>query len=292
MPGAINSSRNSSLLCTFKGLALLPILAISATSAVTIKDVQVPRYVENASASIDFTCEFVRGEMDENLVLRWVHSGDRSPVFTWIPEQDIFQVFGVFEGHVSVDEARKMSSTKSEDLTSKFGVRLRQPTTVHEGTYKCYVTSVANSDERDQQLIIYVNPRDTKLYYNIERHMMTCRIQGVYPVPKVILYRSSKKGDLIEETKYVKREDKKNEDGTYDIVVRKYIAQPPPERFECWTVLDVNYKVLAKAHYTPGEGSILENDSSGIEAGPNGRFIYLIVLWIALTGTLTLLLTL
>lgn len=252
----------------FSAIAVLVICSV-ATSAATIKDVHIPRYVKNDSASIDLLCEFVRGDMDKHLVLKWFHSGDSSPVFQWIPEMDLFEVSGVLTGHVDTANARKMSSTRSEDLTSRFGIRVDRPTTKHEGIYKCYVTSIANTDEREANVVVYVPPRETQLFYNEDRRMMTCRIQRVYPLPMVTLYRSTKKGDLVEETEFVKREDKANEDGTFDIFVRKYMSRAPPERFECWTSLDIDYKVLAKAHYLPTKQSVIE---SGVSADATGVY--------------------
>lgn len=251
----------NSVAATVTVVLVLVCLLICPGAAVTIQSVEVPRYVKFGSEFVNFSCEFVHGPLDEQLIIKWFHSDDRSPVLQWIPGIDSLDTSGILAGKVSIPEAKQLSKDFTNSLTSRSAFRVRRPGLELTGNYTCYVTSLANTDQRDEPLTVFVAPHQSKLYYNNERRMMVCHIQGLFPSPKVSLFMVSKRGELEEETEHLKRQDKVNENGTIDIVVMKYFSSAPSDHFECWAFLDVNNMILAKAHYYADQNSILDYDS-------------------------------
>lgn len=113
----------------------------------------------SSSTAITLDCSYSYDSGDIKLVIRWFHNDSPEPVYQWIPESNIRYVSELIRPYF--DE----NFTINNDNYSKYRalrLNLLQPQQQRllqiqllSGNYTCVISSIANQDSRQIQLIIY-----------------------------------------------------------------------------------------------------------------------------------------
>ena len=97
-------------------------------------------------------CEYVYDANDLMLVVKWFHNNSPEPIYQWIPDRDVRFVGELLKSRIDINY-----TVNANDDFSKFrALRLRNNITVDlNGNFSCVVQSMAGSDGRQGQMIVY-----------------------------------------------------------------------------------------------------------------------------------------
>lgn len=107
-------------------------------------------------SSVTLDCVYSYDPGDVKLVVRWFHNDSPEPIYQWIPEPDRRYVGELIRPYFD------MNFTVSNDRFSKYRAlrfNLKRNTLTHpvalSGNYSCVISSIANQDSRQSQMIVY-----------------------------------------------------------------------------------------------------------------------------------------
>ncbi|XP_035208727.1 uncharacterized protein LOC118183330 [Stegodyphus dumicola] len=161
---------------------------ITVCCGVEIKRLSVPRWIENGTeSSITLDCEYIYNENDIRLVVKWFFEENLEPVYQWIPELGVRHTSGILNGRLDLDYA-----VNTVDAYSRYrALKISQPSTELSGKYTCLVTSLAGQDSRAQLMTVFVPAQTVDVkYHSTSSHLnVSCEAKGLFPRPKLQLYR-------------------------------------------------------------------------------------------------------
>uniref|UniRef100_A0A1B6DR62 Ig-like domain-containing protein n=1 Tax=Clastoptera arizonana TaxID=38151 RepID=A0A1B6DR62_9HEMI len=160
--------------------------------AVQITSLRVPPAVHNGTGSAaildcQYTLRPEEASPDSGLVVKWFFNNGPTPVYQWIPSQKP-QELGVLRGRLNLDyKASHHASTMHRALY------ITNPTTELSGEYKCSVSTFNDEDFMIKRMIVFAPEKSfevvqTTIFNTVN---ITCRARGVYPEPKIALFKHS-----------------------------------------------------------------------------------------------------
>lgn len=133
-----------------------------AIECVKIIQSSIPRMIDARNNTIlTLDCSYSYDSGDVKLVIRWFHNDSPEPIYQWIPESNIRYVGQLIRPYFD------MNFTINDDQYSKYRalrlniISLRQEQSMIvvplslSGNYSCVISSIANQDSRQSQMIIY-----------------------------------------------------------------------------------------------------------------------------------------
>ncbi|XP_049828115.1 uncharacterized protein LOC126267190 isoform X1 [Schistocerca gregaria] len=243
-------------------LLLAPLLAAAClihagVVGVTITDMRVPSEVRNGStAAVVLDCEYsLRPEeqgADSGLVVKWFFNNSPEPVYQWIPGQKP-QDLGILRGRLKL--AHRASTSHASMHRALYIVR---PTTELSGEYRCSVSTFKDEDFMTKKMIVYATEKSLRLQpYKPtgDSVNVSCRAQGVFPEPKMVLYKYSD-GDPKPQPMQDVTVSTQRRDGGFDISAHKLLFDrdlPDSATFACeLRVPSTRYSVRKSLVYYPG----------------------------------------
>ncbi|XP_046658658.1 uncharacterized protein LOC124352953 [Homalodisca vitripennis] len=158
---------------------------------VQITQLFVPEEVRNGTneaAILD--CEYTLTPADltatSGLVVKWFFNNGPAPVYQWIPGQRP-QDLGILKGRLRLDYR-----ASSHESTMHRALYILQPTTELSGEYKCSVSTFTDEDFMIGKMVVIAPEKHLYLLQSrtaLERVNITCRAVGVFPEPKMALFR-------------------------------------------------------------------------------------------------------
>lgn len=158
---------------------------------VQITHLHVPQYVSNGSHAAILDCEYALGPRESinasGLVVKWFFNDGPAPVYQWIPPQRP-QELGLLRGRLDLGyQATKSNASRHRALY------IRNPTTDLSGEWKCLVSTFDDEDFMTKKMVVYAYEKQFELTQSRPSHEesvnITCRAQGVFPEPKMLLLR-------------------------------------------------------------------------------------------------------
>ncbi|XP_015920038.1 uncharacterized protein [Parasteatoda tepidariorum] len=167
---------------------LVVALNFKISLAVQIRRLSVPRWVENGTESfVTLDCDYVYNENDIQLVVKWFFEENLQPVYQWIPELGVRHTSGILSDRLDLNY-----TVNTVDAYQRFrALKITQPSIELSGKYTCLVTSLAGQDSRAQFMTVFVPAQtmDVKFQRNSNYLNVSCEATGLYPRPKINLYR-------------------------------------------------------------------------------------------------------
>uniref|UniRef100_A0A6P6YA58 Uncharacterized protein LOC113796306 n=1 Tax=Dermatophagoides pteronyssinus TaxID=6956 RepID=A0A6P6YA58_DERPT len=169
-----------------------------AIDSLKILHSSIPQMIDatnlSSSTAITLDCSYSYDSGDIKLVIRWFHNDSPEPVYQWIPESNIRYVSELIRPYFD------HNFTINNDNYSKYRalrlnlLQLQQQRLLQiqllSGNYTCVISSIANQDSRQIQLIIYVPPRLFEFHFielSANHIALECLIENVYPEPQMLL---------------------------------------------------------------------------------------------------------
>ncbi|KAF8792463.1 uncharacterized protein LOC129969315 isoform X2 [Argiope bruennichi] len=163
-------------------------LNLNVCFGVEIRRLSVPRWVENGTEkSVTLDCEYVYNENDIRLVVKWFFEENLEPVYQWIPELGVRHTSGILRGRLDLNY-----TVNTVDAYSRYrALKISEPSTELSGKYTCLVTSLAGQDSREQLMTVFVPAQtmDVKFHTTPNKLNVSCEATGLFPRPKLKLYR-------------------------------------------------------------------------------------------------------
>ncbi|XP_023231943.1 uncharacterized protein LOC111631847 [Centruroides sculpturatus] len=243
----------------YQEMIILIAIAVIVTrvSSVKITRLTMPRWVENGTEeSVVLDCEYDLSDSDSHIVVKWFLNDDPEPIYQWIPELKARYASSRIKGRLNWDYTVSPSNT----YTKYRALNIIRPTTELSGRYSCHVISLTEQDSEDQVMIVYAPPKHFEFNFtrpSIDLTNFTCEAEGVYPLPRLLLYRNTLNdvdSQLISDTKIIS--SKKN--GAYTaklsrIIRDRELRNDAPTEFECVLLIPgTNYKNQRNIVYYPG----------------------------------------
>lgn len=117
----------------------------------------IPRNVDgNNVTALTLDCLYVYDANDVKLVVRWFHNDSPEPIYQWIPEAGIRYVGELIKPYFDLDY--KVSSDRYAKFRAIRLVGRRLPVTL-SGNFSCVISSIANQDSRQGQMVVYGKSR-------------------------------------------------------------------------------------------------------------------------------------
>lgn len=234
---------------------LVSLALLLGAVGIQITDLRVPSAVRNNSGSAALLdCEYTLkptetvGDKYSGLVVKWYFNNSPSPVYQWIPGQKP-QDLGILKGKLDLSHR-----ASDHGATMHRALYITNPTTELSGEYKCLVFTFDYEDFMTKKMVVFAPEKSlefTSLRLGPDTVNLTCMARGVYPEPKMALYKDpdrTKVDDVLLET--VSRQ------GSYDIVARRVVQDSDletPTVFTCeLRIPDANYAVTKSVVYYPG----------------------------------------
>ncbi|XP_075591308.1 uncharacterized protein LOC124491470 [Dermatophagoides farinae] len=183
--------------------SLFPLHAIEC---VKIIQSSIPRMIDARNNTIlTLDCSYSYDSGDVKLVIRWFHNDSPEPIYQWIPESNIRYVGQLIRPYFD------MNFTINDDQYSKYRalrlniISLRQEQSMIvvplslSGNYSCVISSIANQDSRQSQMIIYVPPSLFQFHFvesSADQFALECLVQDVYPEPRMIFIQQKNYSEL------------------------------------------------------------------------------------------------
>uniref|UniRef100_A0A1B6DGH1 Ig-like domain-containing protein n=1 Tax=Clastoptera arizonana TaxID=38151 RepID=A0A1B6DGH1_9HEMI len=243
--------------------ALLVVFVAHCVLGVTINSLKVPAQVLNGKDAI-LDCEYTYRSADlsaaTDLVVKWFFNGGPEPVYQWIPNQKP-QDLGILRGRLNLDYR---ASSKPEAMHR--ALYIVNPTTELSGEYKCFVSTFTDEDFMTKNMIVFSPGKSLEMAYrktDFEKVNITCSAQGVYPEPRIILYKEQREKDIIPLMDSVTEAYKTS--GLYDAVTSAVLYEEEievPTIFHCeFTIPGTTYSQKKKLVYYPGNMESLSSVS-------------------------------
>lgn len=270
--------------------------ALVGVVGVTITDMRVPSEVRNGStAAVVLDCEYsLRPEeqgADSGLVVKWFFNNSPEPVYQWIPGQKP-QDLGILRGRLKL--AHRASASHASMHRALYIVR---PTTELSGEYRCSVSTFKDEDFMTKKMIVYATEKSLRLQpYKPtgDSVNVSCRAQGVYPEPKMILYKYSDADPKPQPMQDVTVLTQRRHDGGFDISAHKLLFDrdlPDSATFACeLRVPSTRYSVRKSLVYYPGADNplpMLDNGAWRRRAPPPWSLVAAAASALALTAAAT-----
>ncbi|XP_021917420.1 uncharacterized protein LOC110828741 isoform X2 [Zootermopsis nevadensis] len=237
---------------------------------IQIKDLRVPSVVRNNSGSAalldcDYTLkpEELAAHSYAGLVVKWYFNSSPSPVYQWIPGQKP-QDLGILKGKLDLKHR-----SSDHGATMYRALYIRNPTTELSGEYKCLVSTFDDEDFMTKKMVVFAPEKSLEFTTSkpaIDSVNLTCRARGVYPEPKMALFKDPDRmivDDVQVETLSRQR--------SYDIVATKLMPDDDldtPTVFACeLRIPEASYEVTKSVVYYPGMFN--QPNESKIERGTN-----------------------
>ncbi|XP_069682296.1 uncharacterized protein [Periplaneta americana] len=246
---------------------VLSLALLLGAVGIQITDLRVPPAVRNNSGSgALLDCEYTLKptEMTDSysgLVVKWYFNNSPSPVYQWIPGQKP-QDLGILKGKLD------LSHRASDNVaTMHRALYIPNPTTELSGEYKCLVSTFNDEDFMTKKMVVFAPEKSLEFIPSkpwSDAVNLTCRARGVYPEPKMALYKDPDRTKVEDvEVETVSRQ------GSYDIVARRVMQDSEltnPTVFACeLRIPEANYEVTRSVVYYPGIFSDT-NDSSEVHS--------------------------
>nr|XP_046910070.1 uncharacterized protein LOC124491470 isoform X2 [Dermatophagoides farinae] len=177
-----------------------------AIECVKIIQSSIPRMIDARNNTIlTLDCSYSYDSGDVKLVIRWFHNDSPEPIYQWIPESNIRYVGQLIRPYFD------MNFTINDDQYSKYRalrlniISLRQEQSMIvvplslSGNYSCVISSIANQDSRQSQMIIYVPPSLFQFHFvesSADQFALECLVQDVYPEPRMIFIQQKNYSEL------------------------------------------------------------------------------------------------
>lgn len=261
-------------------------LIITRVSSVQITRLTMPRWVENGTEeSVVLDCEYDLSDGDSHIFIKWFLNNDPEPIYQWIPE------LGTRVASTKIRERLNWDYTVSpSNVYTKYrALNIIRPTTELSGRYACTVTSLIGQDIQDQVMIVYAPPK--RFEFNFTRPSsdlinFTCEAEGVYPLPRLLLYRNTLNdvdSQLISDTKTTSSKSQGAYTAKLSRIIRdRELRQDIPTEFKCVLLISgTNYKNQRNIIYYPGN-SLTDN---GYSCHRSGLLIIIITIMIVLLNS-------
>jgi len=215
-----------------------------------------PIVVRNGSnTSVVLDCAYTLPPGDILLHVKWFHiRSGYNLVFQWIsgkPPQAL--------GPIKIRVNLKFSASETENERYR-ALQILRPTVELSGEYRCKVTSARTDVTRLKRLVVYTSPREMyirEIEPVYDRANVTCHVLGIYPEPRVELFRGANRGHMVPIEglfKYVSWRD-----GLYDVTASWETRMEhllSNTIFECvMRIADTNYVERCQLNYSPGKQS-------------------------------------
>ncbi|KAF0312983.1 hypothetical protein FJT64_016401 [Amphibalanus amphitrite] len=210
-----------------------------------------PIVVRNGTnASVVLDCAYTLPPDDTLLHVKWFHIRSAyTLVFQWIHGQRP-QALGPLRHRVN------LSFTASETANERYrAMQILRPTVELSGRYMCKVTSTRHDFTRHKRLVVYTSPREmsiSEVQPGDNLVNITCHVSGMYPEPRVELYRGANSRTMVPIeglNKYVSWRD-----GLYDVTafwVTRHELLQDHTLFECiMRISDTNYMERREISYS------------------------------------------
>lgn len=232
------------------------IVSLLGVLGVQITDLRVPPAVRNGSGSAALLdCEYtLRPEElseESGLVVKWFFNNGPEPVYQWIPGQKP-QELGILRGKL------KLGHKASDNVaTMHRALYILNPTTELSGEYKCSVSTFKDEDFMIKKMVVFSPEKTMDLRHSKpgeDSVNITCRAQGVYPEPKIALFKDPgrKSSGGLEGVRVLTTP----REGMYDIAITKLLEDSElenPTTFDCeLQIPEANYAVRKSILYYPG----------------------------------------
>ncbi|XP_054285023.1 uncharacterized protein LOC129001667 [Macrosteles quadrilineatus] len=254
---------------------------------VQITQLFVPEEVRNGtSEAAILDCEYTLTPSDlattSGLVVKWFFNNGPAPVYQWIPGQRP-QDLGILKGRLRLDYR-----ASSHESTMHRALYILTPTTELSGEYKCSVSTFEDEDFMVGKMIVIAPEKHLYLVQSrtpLERVNITCRANGVFPEPKMTLYRE----DVIthEIVEVAARVETIPRDYHYDIEATTTLQDEyldTPTVFYCELYIPhTSYKRRKSVTYYPGSVESLSSVSNRAAATQSATVVLAsLVLWLRL----------
>lgn len=227
-------------------------ICVTDVFTVQITDLRVPSSVRNGSGPVVLDCEYsLRPEEvseQSGLVVKWFFNNGPEPVYQWIPGQKP-QELGILRGKL------KLGHRASDNVaTMHRALYIVNPTIELSGEYKCAVSTFKDEDFMIKKMIVFAPEKRMDLRQikpTMELVNVTCSAQGIYPEPKIAIFRKPKRTRMDGVTV-----ETMSRNGAYDILATKMFDDtllPLSTVFECelW-IPETNYSTRKSVVYFPG----------------------------------------
>ncbi|RZF43638.1 hypothetical protein LSTR_LSTR009235, partial [Laodelphax striatellus] len=192
-------------------MSLLGVLGVQITA------LRVPPAVRNGSASVLLDCEYSlrpdETSSDSGLVVKWFFNKTPSPVYQWIPGKKP-QELGVLRGRLNLEHR-----ASRHPATMHRALYILNPTTDLAGEYKCAVSTFDDEDFMIKTMIVYAPEQKMDVVLSkteTEAVNVTCKAKGVYPEPKILLYKDPEQDNKKRQMDDVTY-DSRQRNGAYDV---------------------------------------------------------------------------
>jgi hypothetical protein len=194
-------------------------------------------------------------------------------VYQWIPGQKP-QDLGILKGRLDLSHR-----ASDNGATMHRALYIPNPTTELSGEYKCLVSTFNDEDFMTKKMVVFAAEKN--LHVTWKKHSsgavnVTCNAQGVYPEPKMALYRDSKNKESLKDVIV----NVKKSHTYFDISATKILDGgdvQTPTMFDCeLQIPEAKYAVRKSVVYYPG---IPYSGSDSAACGTNcGRVLVLMCL--------------
>lgn len=252
----------------------------SGVYGIQITALRVPTEIRNGSGKDTvLDCEYtLRSDelaADSGLVIKWFFNNSPAPVYQWIPGQRP-QDLGILRGRLNLNYR-----ASNHDATMHRALCIVNPTTELSGEYKCAVSTFTDEDFMIKRMIVFATAKRVDFIQrkqDLENVNISCRGFGLYPEPKVTLYKGADRNKEQLQGVIVETSSKR---GHYDISATILLADQDLNTstdFHCELRIPGTTYVTSKSlQYYPGR---LENIPGGTDgaAATKGSIVPLLLM--------------
>ncbi|XP_054258138.1 uncharacterized protein LOC128983036 [Macrosteles quadrilineatus] len=246
---------------------LLPLLC-AQIRGLQITSLVVPQYVVNNSGLAVLDCQYTLDpkdlQGDSGLVVKWFFNNGPAPVYQWIPSQRP-QDLGILRGRLNLDHR-----ASDNNATMYRALSIVNPTTELSGEYRCAVSTFTDEDFMIEKMIVYAPEKQMEMVQakpDPEHVNVTCRAWGLYPEPRIALYRDPYTPKISKPLQGVTVETS-SKTGHYDILASAVFADLDlhvPTTFICEVCIPTTeYCRRKRLVYYPGSMASYISGSSGL----------------------------
>ncbi|XP_063221875.1 uncharacterized protein LOC134530706 [Bacillus rossius redtenbacheri] len=238
------------------------VMDVVEVSGIQITALRVPAVVRNGSglpAILD--CEYSLKPDEPGLVVKWFFGSGPFPVYQWIPGQRP-QELGILKGRLNLNH-----KASDNHVTKHRALYIVNPTTDLTGEYKCLVSTFSDEDFMTKKMVVFAQGRGLELRHSKpdpDSVNVSCRAQGVYPEPKIALYKDRDRSTMTNLDGVVVESVSRG--GSYDITAYKVLRDEDlqsPTLFDCeLRIPDANYRVSKTVVYRTGDFNFFSENGS------------------------------
>ncbi|XP_065217667.1 uncharacterized protein LOC135843644 isoform X2 [Planococcus citri] len=242
----------------------------------------MPEAVQNGEkkgAVLDCLYTLSSQELSKNsgLVVKWFFNRSPNPVYQWIHNQKP-QDAGILKGRLKLDY--KASNNHSSMYRALFIVT---PTVELSGEYKCLVSTYHDEDFSKKHLLVYQPERRMDFFHSrqdMDKINVSCRVEGVFPKPKLYLFKDPDRADNIPEEEVTINMYERS--GYFDVTTSAIFNEA---YLESPTVFDCEMKIPGTSYfkrktllYFPGAMESLSSKVSGSAVYVPLQVIYVLLI--------------